>query len=73
MTESQLVMRPTAKRVSKWEELVYTRQFSYEWQAKDLQDAENERVRKGNKQKDLATRTLQHKVRFLYEWQAKDL
>jgi len=73
MTESQLVMGPAAERVSKWEELVHTRQFSYEWQAKDLQDTENERVRKGDKQKDLATRTLQHKVRFLYEWQAKDL
>ena len=33
--ESQLVKRPAAERVSKWEELVYTRQFSYEWQTKD--------------------------------------
>jgi hypothetical protein len=46
MMESQLVKGPAAERVSKWEELVYTRQFSYEWQGKDLQDTENERVRK---------------------------
>ena len=71
--ESQLVTSPAAGRVSKWEELVYTRQFSYEWQARDLQDTENERVRKGWKQKELQTRTLQHKVQVLYEWQVKEL
>jgi hypothetical protein len=61
MMESQLVMRP-AERVSKWEELIYTRQFSYEWQGKDLQDTENERVRKSDKQKELQTGTLQGKA-----------
>jgi type IV secretory pathway VirB9-like protein len=60
-------------RVSKREELVYTRQFSYEWQAKDLQDTENERARKSDKQKELQTRTLQYKAQILYEWQIKEL
>lgn len=43
--ESQLVKRPkrvpfavTALGKPKWEELVHSRQFSYEWQGKDLQD-----------------------------------
>ena len=71
--ESQLVVRLEVRGVSNWEKLVYTRQFSYEWQAKDLRDTENERVRKSQKQKELQTRTLQHKVRFLYEWQLKEL
>ena len=35
-----------SQRVPKWELLVYTREFSYEWQIQDLQDTENERVRK---------------------------
>jgi hypothetical protein len=31
--------------VPKWELLVYTRQFSYEWQIKEIQDTELGRVR----------------------------
>jgi hypothetical protein len=38
--------------VSEWELLVYTRQFSQEWQGKDLEDTENEGVRKYMKGKD---------------------
>ena len=61
------------QRVSEWELLVYTRQFSYEWQIQGLQDTENERVRKSANKKELQTRTLQHKAKVLYEWQRKDL
>src|SRR6266403_2641379 len=61
------------RRVSKWELLVHTRQFSYEWQIQGLQDTENERVRKREIETELRTRTLQHKAEILYEWQGKDL
>ena len=71
--ESQLAMRTAAERVPKWEELVHTRHFSYEWQGKDLQDTENERVRKRDKQKELRIGTLQRKAQILYEWQIKEL
>src|SRR6266849_8679891 len=60
-------------RVPEWELLVHTRQFSYEWQIQDLQDTENERVRKSQKEKKLQTCTLHHKARIAYEWQRKDL
>jgi len=40
---------------------------------KDLQDTENERVRKSHKQKVLRMHALQYKAQFSYEWQAKDL
>jgi hypothetical protein len=73
MMESQLVKRPAAERVSKWEELAYTRQFSYEWQGKDLRDTENKRVRKRDKQKKLQTYALWRKAQILYEWQIKEL
>ena len=35
---------------------IHTRQFSYEWQAKDLRDTENGRVRKRLNKKDLESR-----------------
>jgi len=63
MMESQLVMRTAAERVPKWEELVHTRQFSYERQAKDLQDTELGRVRSEKKTKDLQNGFLHGKVR----------
>jgi hypothetical protein len=40
-----------ARRVPESELLGDTRQFSYEWQIQDLQDTENERVRKRMKGK----------------------
>src|SRR6266404_7046085 len=61
------------RRVSEWELLVHTRQFSYEWQIQDLQNTENERVRKSQKEKKLQMCTLHHKARIVYEWQRKDL
>ena len=36
-----------------WEELVYTRQFSKEWQTRDLRDTELGRVRKGLRRKEM--------------------
>jgi hypothetical protein len=44
-------MARDSRSVPKWELLVHTRQFSYEWQIQDLQDTENERVRKRMKGK----------------------
>jgi len=63
MVESQLVVRQETRGVSKWEELVHTRQFSYERQAKDLQDTELGRVRSEKKTKDLQNGFLHGKVR----------
>src|SRR6266849_6519608 len=54
------------RRVSEWELLVHTRQFSYEWQIQGLQDTENERVRKHGIGKGLRARTLQHKAEIVY-------
>src|SRR5713226_731868 len=61
------------RRVSKWELLVHTRQFSYEWQIQGLQDTENERVRKRRTEKKLQAHTLQHKAEMVYARQRKDL
>jgi hypothetical protein len=48
--------------VSEWELLVYTRQFSYEWQVKELQDTELGRVRKAKKTVDLQIHALRERV-----------
>src|SRR6266403_4329350 len=61
------------RRVSEWELLVHTRQFSYEWQIQDLQDTENERVRKSQKEKKLQGGTLQRRAEIAYERQRKEL
>jgi hypothetical protein len=44
-------MARDSRSVPKCELLIYTRQFSYEWQTQNLQDTENERVRKRMKGK----------------------
>jgi hypothetical protein len=49
----QIATNPLGARGEpKWELLVHTRQFSYEWQIQGLQDTENKRVRKPLKTKD---------------------
>jgi hypothetical protein len=47
----------------KWELLVYTRQFSYEWQIQGLQDTELGRVRNAKKTGDLQMHFLRERVR----------
>jgi hypothetical protein len=51
LAESGFSSRDGRDRVSEWELLVYTQQFSQEWQAKELRETENERVRKRLKTK----------------------
>jgi hypothetical protein len=51
-----------------WELLVYTRQFSYEWEVKELQDTELGRVRKAKKTGDLQMHFLREKGR----WEQKE-
>jgi hypothetical protein len=58
----------SVESVPKWEELVYTRQFSYERQAKDLQDTELGRVRSAQKTNGLQNDFLHGKVR----WEQKE-
>jgi hypothetical protein len=49
------VMRPATERVSKWEELVYTRQFSYEWHTRDRNQFFSTPVRNASVTSEAAT------------------
>ena len=50
-----------ARSEPEWELLVHTRQFSYEWQGKDLRDTENGRVCKRVNKMDLESRNCASK------------
>jgi hypothetical protein len=54
MGESQFLEKPEARTVRMWEFLVYARQLSQERQTQDLQDPQNERVRKALTTKEFA-------------------
>jgi len=73
MMESQLAMRTRRSESQNGKSWYTPGIFRMSGKGKDLQDTENERVRKSHKQKVLRMHALQYKAQFSYEWQAKGL